>query len=352
MIILELLFTLIVSFLFIKVLIKFSLFLGLQDIPNDRSIHSQIIPRGAGIGFCLSFFLTFVIFEFSFFLKYYFLFFSIFLVFLIGILDDYKEATPKAKFYIIFISCIILFYNDIYISSLGTYWGVNISLGYLALPFTMFAVAGFTNALNLIDGLDGLAASLSIIILSTFSFIGYTFNDNLIFIISIVLVFSLISFLFFNWQPAKIFMGDSGSLMLGFTISIVAIMSLKYIHPIVIIYLTAIPIIDTVVVMIRRIRRGQSPFKPDKTHIHHILYVFLAKNTLKTVVFLSLIQLMFCFFGYISARHIELYPKGIVAFSMMLGFFIIVLLAYMFFSGMIRRQRLIERLSQRRNKKR
>ena len=110
------------------------------------------------------------------------------------------------------------------------------------LPFTIFALAGFTNALNLIDGLD---ASISIVILSSFLYIGYIHKNELMIVLCSLTIASLLAFLIFNWNPAKIFMGDSGSLFLGFIISVVACISLEYIHPIAIFYLAALPIVDT-----------------------------------------------------------------------------------------------------------
>lgn len=139
-------------------------------------------------------------------------------------------------------------------------------------------LSGFTNALNLIDGLDGLAGTISFIILSTFLYIGLAHQDELIVTICSIVLSSLVAFLIFNWNPAKIFMGDSGSLFLGFVISIVATISLKYIHPISVLYLVALPIVDTLIVMVRRIRNGKSHFSPDKTHIHHILLNFFQKK--------------------------------------------------------------------------
>ena len=88
-------------------------FLGLIDIPNERSSHSKVTPRGAGIGFGFAFFISILLFDFSLFIEYWFLFLSIFMVFLVGILDDHKDASPKAKFYVIFLATFLLFLNDI-----------------------------------------------------------------------------------------------------------------------------------------------------------------------------------------------------------------------------------------------
>ena len=344
-------FTFVITLIFVKLIIKYAKNLSLIDIPNERSSHTKITPRGAGIGFGFAFFLTILFFHFDLFIEFWTVFLAIFIVFLVGILDDHKDASPKAKFYAIFLSTTILYFSDISIYSLGVFLGYEISLWYFALPFTMFALAGFTNALNLIDGLDGLAASISFIILSTFLYLGYKYEDELIITICSVTLVSLIAFLSFNWNPAKIFMGDSGSLFLGFIISLVATLSLAYIHPIAVFYLAAIPILDTIIVMTRRIRKGISPFTPDKTHLHHILLNFFQKRVKKTVFFLGLMQVLFSLFGLLLALNSKDLGNGLATVSL-ISFVGITVLFYMIFTGMKRRQKLIEKLALRRSKNR
>lgn len=341
----NLLFSFFITWIFIKLIIKNALYLGLTDIPNERSSHTKITPRGAGIGFGFSFFISILIFEFPLFLEYWIVFLAIFMVFLVGILDDHKDASPRAKFYVIFLATFLLFLDDISIYSLGVFLGFDLKLSYLALPFTMFALAGFTNALNLIDGLDGLAGTISLVILSTFLYIGYINNDNLIVTLCLFSMTSVLAFLIFNWNPARIFMGDSGSLFLGFIISIVAVLSLKYIHPISVFYLTALPIIDTVVVMLRRIRKKISPFSPDKTHIHHILLGFFSKKVKTTVIFLILMQCLFSIAGLMMANSSNKLTLGSYSFFAFIAFIFIITLFYMVLTGMKRRQKLIEKLS-------
>lgn len=350
MIILNLLFTFIFSIVFIKLIIKNAAELGLTDIPNARSSHSKITPRGAGIGFGGAFFLSNCIFNFTFFIENGLVFLAIFLVFLIGILDDHKDASPKAKFYVIIVSTLLVFFDNIAIYSLGSFFGYEITLWYFALPFTMFAFAGFTNALNLIDGLDGLATSVSIIILSTFLYIGYVNQDELIVTITSTAIIGLLAFLFFNWNPASIFMGDSGSLLLGFIISLVAVISVQYIHPITVLYLGAIPILDTIVVMVRRVKKGLSPFSPDKTHIHHILLKFFGKKVKKTVLFITLIQALFSLVGLMLALNSDELSSGIASVVALVVFVGITLFFYMIFTGMQKRQKLIDKLSQRKKR--
>lgn len=115
--------------------------------------------------------------------------------------------------------------------------------------------------------------------------------------LSVSVIVALLAFLFFNWYPAKIFMGDSGSLTLGFVISILSVLSLQYIAPSAVLFIIAMPLIDTFIVMRRRIQRGQSPFKADKNHIHHFLYKTKV-NVKISVMMLLYLQLALSIAGY------------------------------------------------------
>lgn len=350
MIIIKLTLVFLLTLLFIKLIIKNSLVLGLIDVPNGRSSHTKTKPRGAGIGFGLAFFISIIFFDFSFFLEKWIVFLAISLVFLIGILDDHKDASPRAKFFVIMFSTLLIYFDNIAIFSLGNFFGFELSLWYLALPFTMFAIAGFTNALNLIDGLDGLAGSVSIIILSIFLYLGYVYQDQFIITISSTTVVALSAFIFFNWNPASIFMGDSGSLFLGFIISLLAVKLTLYIHPVSVIFIIAIPILDTIIVMVRRIKKGTSAFSPDKTHIHHILLNFFRKRVKRIVLFIALIQALFSLAGLMLALNSEALGQGIGSVAALVGFIGILIFFYLIFTGMQRRQKLIERLSNRKKK--
>lgn len=341
----------IISYILIIILVKYSSKLGLQDLPNERSSHKEITPRGAGIGFGVSFFISFIFFKSNIVLNHWLLFLALLFVFIVGILDDHRDTKPRTKFYVIFASTILLYLDNIYIHSLGTYFGYSLPLLPLAIPFTIFAVAGFTNAINLIDGLDGLAGSISVIILSTLFVIGYENSDILIMYLSSFALASVLAFLILNWNPADIFMGDSGSLFLGFLISVVTIVSLKYIHPVAGIYILALPIMDTLIVMIRRIRKKQSPFSPDKTHIHHILLNFFQNKVKTTVLFLVTLQTMFSLVGLMLALNSEKIGQSIASLVALIAFIGSTALFYMIFSGMLRRQNQLKRFFKRRKKK-
>jgi UDP-GlcNAc:undecaprenyl-phosphate/decaprenyl-phosphate GlcNAc-1-phosphate transferase len=271
--------------------------LGLIDAPNSRSMHVNEIPRGAGVGFVGAVLLATVLFDCHHLRDYLYLYASIFIVFLVGFADDIYDTSPKMKFIFILVAVSLLFYNDLYIKGLGTYFGYDVPmLPLVAFIFTFIAVSGFTNALNLIDGLDGLAALISMVILSTFVAIGIMYDDSLLVTLPSLLMTSLAAFLVFNWNPARVFMGDSGSLTLGFIIAVMAVRALDYIEPSAVLFLAAIPILDTLVVSVRRIQRKVSPFKADKNHLHHLM--FRMKGEVKHVVILLVyIQMAFSIIG-------------------------------------------------------
>ncbi|WP_373034181.1 glycosyltransferase family 4 protein [Sulfurovum sp.] len=306
--------------------------IGLVDEPNSRSSHSSIIPRGAGIGFYLAVVIIMPIFHFDQVLLNTWTCLAVFLVFIVGVLDDHHDASPNTKFIVLILSTILLSFDGVIIDEVGIFFGVDITLGWLALPFTMFAIVGFTNALNLIDGLDGLAATVSIVVLGSFLAVGYMHDDFFMMVTSMAFLSALLAFLVFNWHPASIFMGDSGSLTLGFVISVLAVKSLAYMPTVSILFITAIPIFDTLIVMIRRKLNGRSAFSADRCHFHHILRHFFAEDTKKTVLFLGVLQ------GIYSLTGLQLDKTMDEGYLLILFAFNIVLL-YMFLGAMIKRQK-------------
>ena len=203
----------------------------------------------------------------------------------------------KHKFILLLVASLLYTSNSVLVSSIGNILGYELYIGMFGILFYAIAITGFTNGLNLIDGIDALASFISIVILFGLGYIGYKYDDSFIFLTSFSLIFILCGFLVFNLNPAKIFMGDSGSLVIGFMISVLAIESLKYIQPSTILMIAALPIIDTIMVMTKRLSKGISPFKADKNHIHHIVLKLTNKNIYKTVFLLTFLQIYFTFIG-------------------------------------------------------
>lgn len=287
----------VLALVLIKLIIKNAVKLGLVDVPNERSMHTRHHPRGAGIGIFLAVAVIGLYFEYMLLGDYTLTCLATFFVFVVGVLDDHQDTSPNTKFIVLAIAALMVYYDGIYVDTLGTLFGMDISLGWLALPFTLFAIVGFTNALNLVDGLDGLAGSISIIILSALFSIGYANDDSFMVMVSGSFIAALLAFMVYNWNPASIFMGDSGSLVLGFVIGFLVIKSATYIHPVTVLFIIAVPLMDTIIVMIRRKCQGKSMFEADKTHLHHVLYHFFNKDVKRTVVFLAILQAVYSITG-------------------------------------------------------
>ena len=300
---LEILFTFLLTILFTIFLINHAKKIKLIDTPNERSSHNTPKPRGAGIAIFFSILISIILFHKNFFIEHYLFFISISIVFFAGLIDDIKGISAKTKFFAISIAITILFLsNKFQIISLGTWFGYELILPIIiSYLFTLFAINGYTNALNLIDGLDGLAGGISIIIFASFLFLGFQYEDNFIITISSLYLTALFAFILFNWYPSKIFLGDSGSLLIGFTISLLSIKLLDYINPVSILFLASLPILDTIIVMVRRLQRHLSPFSADRSHIHHKILRWKTKVDF-SVMLLLLIQLSFSLLGIITIK--------------------------------------------------
>jgi len=207
---------------------------------------------------------------------------STLIVFLAGLADDRGSMPVWSRFMAQALAALIMvFFAGLQLDSLGSLFGNGaVMLGILAVPFTVFAVLGATNAFNLIDGLDGLAGGLALVATVYFAISAYLSGASVRFDILLCLAGVLIGFLAFNmrtpWQAkARVFMGDSGSLMLGFVLAWFAVDltqgSRACLSPAAALWFLAIPLWDTVSLMIRRMLQGRSPFHPGRDHLHHIL---------------------------------------------------------------------------------
>jgi UDP-GlcNAc:undecaprenyl-phosphate GlcNAc-1-phosphate transferase len=287
--------TFVLSMLGSYFLVKHREQIALFAFVNERSVHKEKTPNSGGIAIVGSF-LLFLLFSplpinFA-------IIFSVIFLFLFGLYDDKFGASSKEKILFIFFISNILYFNGFYISYLGNFLGNEIYIsGFFAYSLLCFALIGFINSVNLIDGLDGLASLVGIVILSSFLYMGLKFDDTFLIAVSAAYIAALGGFLIFNYPPAKIFMGDSGSLTLGLVIALVAIYAINqhYISVVTSLLLAALPILDTFVVMTRRVFSGKNPFVADKLHIHHIIHKQQGYNTKKTLFILVLMQGIFTY---------------------------------------------------------
>ena len=197
------------------------------------------------------------------------------LIVIIGLIDDYKNLPAKVKLLGQILAACVVVYFDVRIDVITDPFGDYLYLEYLAAPATVFWIVGLTNTVNLIDGLDGLAAGVSTIASITIMLVALQEDVMIVALFTAALAGAALGFLRYNFNPAKIFMGDTGSMFLGFILAgisvIGAVKCTATIALIVPILALGLPIMDTTFAIIRRYRGGVPIFKPDKGHLHHRL---------------------------------------------------------------------------------
>lgn len=247
---------------------------GAVDRPNYRKVHAKIMPRLGGLAIYLAFLIGILILRpmHEAMLP---LLIGSFVIIVTGALDDMFEISAKAKLLGQLIAAVIvIFFGGIQIEQINLPFGGELDFGFLSIPLTIIWIVGITNAINLIDGLDGLAAGVSTIALITLAGMAFIMGNTFVIIMATMLAVSSIGFLFYNFHPAKIFMGDTGSLFLGFMISVLALMGFKnvtFVSLVIPIIMLGVPISDTFFAIVRRLLNKQPPFSPDKSHLHHCL---------------------------------------------------------------------------------
>jgi UDP-GlcNAc:undecaprenyl-phosphate GlcNAc-1-phosphate transferase len=195
---------------------------------------------------------------------------------LLGIFDDLRGANARLKFAVQGLVAIGMWLAGFRIEAIGGSLGLEAPLAALSLPITVLWIVGVVNAVNLIDGLDGLASGLSLIAAIAFFVVGVERNHVLVPLLMAAVAGALVGFLFFNFNPARIFLGDSGSLFLGFVVAVASIWThmkgpMTATLGILPFLVLVVPLLDTTLAILRRLRRGQSPFSPDREHLHHRL---------------------------------------------------------------------------------
>lgn len=277
-------FSFIVTFYAIPVIISVAEMKKLYDVPDERKVHFTPIPSLGGlgmfIGFILSVLLT-VVFnnnnpEFQYYIA------SLLIIFFLGIKDDIMVLSPWKKFVgQIIVATILIFKGNLLLSDMQGFLGMERLEASSSYLLTYFTVLVIINAFNLIDGVDGLAGSVGFVSSMVFGIVFFV-NHNLTYsILSFAMAGSILAFLIYNYQPAKIFMGDTGSMLLG-TVSAILVVKFIELGPTfttITVPSTAalgfgillMPLMDTLRVFAIRIFNRRSPFSPDRNHLHHLL---------------------------------------------------------------------------------
>lgn len=255
------------------------------DQPDARKVHKEPMPRLGGIavfaGFCAPWALFYLLNNrvSATFQNYEKLFLALMigagLMLLLGVADDIKGLNAKQKFSFQIMTALAMYFGGYQITLLSNPFGNSIALGWLALPVSVLWIVGVTNAINLLDGIDGLATGITVCIALSLAVINII-NDNIIVaLLTLCLAGACLGFLPYNFSPAKIFLGDSGSLFIGLVLAGIGMLSLFKVTTaaivIVPVVLFGIPLFDTTAVFFGRLMRGDPLFKADKTHLHHRL---------------------------------------------------------------------------------
>jgi len=304
----------ILAFISIPTILRVARSKNLYDEPNKRRVNKEKIPTLGGLGIFIGFLFTYLLY-----LDLYdyhnvpFMAVSLLIIFTIGIKDDILITAPIIKLLGQIVAAIIIVgLGDLRITDFHGFFGLRPDY-FFSIIITTLLMVFLINGFNLIDGVDGLAAITGIIVTVSFSFWFLINGEYMIPILGAMLVGALIAFLYYNIisKRQKIFMGDTGSLIIGFIVSVIAIRFMELnaegnrhllnyqmtSAPAVAMGIMIIPIIDTIRVFFRRIIRGQSPFVADKTHIHHRL-LSLGMTHLQIALTLAAINLFFVIMSY------------------------------------------------------
>jgi UDP-GlcNAc:undecaprenyl-phosphate GlcNAc-1-phosphate transferase len=307
-------------------------------VPDLRKVHAGFIPQLGGLGIYLGA-LAGIAFTFiwkdyywhMFTLKYAGILAGATLMLITGIVDDVHGLSARQKFLIQVIASTIVIYSGCRIETIINPFGEPLRLGYFSIPLTYLWLIGVTNAINLLDGLDGLAAGVSLIALATFSILAFQQQDWMTFGLCLAFIGGILGFLYYNYHPASIFMGDTGSLFLGFLIAALAVKGLQKsegnIALLVPIITLAVPIGDTILAFFRRLNKGQHPFNPDKDHLHHRL-LFLGLSHRQAVHIIYLFSLLFGVAAYLIATETGLIGALVVLVIFLTAVFSLYRLGY------------------------
>jgi UDP-GlcNAc:undecaprenyl-phosphate GlcNAc-1-phosphate transferase len=308
--------------------------IGLVDVPSTRKSHSGNIPLIGGLAIFFS-----VLISLSFHKYFGFgteidssglpaLFIAGFILLVVGALDDYRPLPPVARILAQIVACLVMIYGGgTMLTDLGNLRvdGALLTLGFMAVPFTLFASIGVINAMNMCDGLDGLSGSLALISLLGFGIANTLWGDLGSQYIIVVFAACVTSFLMFNlrtlWRSkAWVFLGDAGSMMLGITLSWIAITlsqgTDRVISPSAALWFLMLPIYDAVSMMVRRMLKRRSPFMADNEHLHHI-FLLAGFSVGETVTLMSGISVAGVVVG-LSSIYLQI-PDLIVAALFLVG---------------------------------
>ncbi len=262
---------------------RYDFFIDLHTDVKPQNFHDDATPRAGGIGIILSMvFLLITPIGWK-------LLFSFSLAFLSGIFEDFHHSIkPKVRLFLQFVaasSAVVL--TDAVI----TYLGFDFSLSYdIGVLLSIFAIVGMMNAINIIDGFNGLAATISLLMLLAFGIVAYQVGDREIIYIIVISIFAIFAFLLFNFPKGYIFLGDGGAYLLGFIVAVVGIFLAGHhekVSPWFVLTVLIYPVWEVLFSIMRKLWEGNSPLEPDSKHMHMLIYKKITHNNPLTAIMIA-----------------------------------------------------------------
>lgn len=333
----DLLFTFFIAFAVLFLMRKVARKVGLVDKPSGRKIHTGNIPLVGGVSICI----TIVNYMYSHpgMINHANLYmFCIIGLTVVGALDDRFDLSVKIRLAVqAFISFAMIYYAGANLHTLGNLIGSgNIDLGYFSSVITIFAVIGCINAFNMVDGIDGLLGGLSVVTFASLGILLSLVGEQSLSYLCLLLVICMTPYIVMNLglvgRERKVFMGDAGSMMIGFTVIWLLIGASQtsgnpMIRPVTALWLIALPLMDMAAIMIRRLKQGKSPFKPDREHLHHICQRLGCSPT-QTLILICSIASVFAGVGIFG--EVFVIPEFLMFYSFLVVFtgYLLVLINY------------------------
>lgn len=283
---------------------------GALDYPNERKVHKKPMPVMGGLMIYLGFLFGYMLFAPQN-TQMLAILIASFIVIITGILDVIKPLRAREKLVgQLVAACIIVFYGKILLNDISAF-GFYFDFGWLAYPLTIIFIVALMNCINFIDGLDGLAAGISTIFFATIGVLAFILHNigSLEITIAFIMIGACLGFLIFNFNPSKIFMGEIGSMFLGFMIAVVCLLGFKGVtltSLVVPMIILAIPILDTLFAILRRIIHHKPIYEADKQHLHHQLLnkKFSQRTTVLIIYAVSILFSLASIFYVLKDRKI------------------------------------------------
>ncbi|WP_076922940.1 UDP-N-acetylglucosamine--undecaprenyl-phosphate N-acetylglucosaminephosphotransferase [Pseudoalteromonas sp. SK20] len=343
----DLILTFFIAFAVLFLMRKVARKVGLVDKPSGRKMHTGNIPLVGGVAICIN--IVNYIYTHPGMINHANLFMlCICALTIVGALDDRFDLSVKIRMGVqALISFAMIHYSGVHLHTLGDMFGFgNIELGYVGGVITIFAVIGCINAFNMVDGIDGLLGGLSIVTFASLGILLSLVGEQSLSYLCLLLVICMVPYIIMNLgligHKRKVFMGDAGSMMIGFTVIWLLIGASQtpgnaMIRPVTALWLIAVPLMDMTAIMIRRVKQGKSPFKPDREHLHHICQRLGCSPT-QTLILICSVATVFAGVGVIG--EIFVIPEFLMFYSFitLFGVYLLVLINYCRVINFIRRK--------------